>query len=131
MPSYTCFFSFFLIVSSASNADYKSNTLLADVTRAAVATRQGEWSAKPPGPVPFAAAAAAAGGAGDQKGREFIEFCQVLLLGGFSRLACRADSALSQGSQGRATASQVVEVERGNLPGLQHLWECLLTPSSQ
>jgi len=49
----------------------------------------------------------------------------------FAGLVVQVDAAAPQGDQGGEVAlPQVGEVGKGNMPGLQHHWECLLAPSS-
>ncbi len=61
-----------------------------------------------------------------------MELHQLLLLAEFAGLVGQVDAAVPQGDQGREAAlSQVDEVGKGIMPGLQHHWECLLAPSSR
>ncbi len=43
----------------------------------------------------------------------------------------RLDAAVLRGDEGGEAALPQVEVVKGNMPGLQHHWECLLAPSSR
>jgi len=60
-----------------------------------------------------------------------MELRQVSLIAEFVGLVVQVDAAAPQGDQGGEVAlPQVGEVGKGNMPGLQHHWECLLAPSS-
>ncbi len=56
----------------------------------------------------------------------------MLLLAEFVGLVDQIDAAVLQGDRvGEAALPQVEKVGGGNMPDLQHHWECLLAPSSQ